>query len=340
MDIDLSEAKISRMHIHLIGSNTREELVLSTNEVVLSLPEELLLKAFFFNSVDTQRFFRFTHEIAEDRNDAFYLTQQFNTAEISLLELSTKLANKLYKQSGHNKINLGEFFVVHFENIRLGDSSVQGLGLFKSDAPADFLVTEQDEEGIHPLFGKGISLDKTDKAALILLNDDQFKVCVNGKVTALSKYWYDDFLGVQPIEDEYFHTTNYLDMVKDFALNREQEDRASQVDLLNRSVDYFKENEHFDEQEFEQKVLREPEVQEAFKEHQQHFMEERHIDPFDDNFEISNHAVSTAKRRFRSVIKLDKNFHLYVHGKRDLIERGFDSNKGLNYYKLYFEDES
>ena len=42
---------------------------------------------------------------------------------------------------------------------------------------------------------------------------------------------------------------------------------------------------------------------------------------------------------FKSVIKLDKNFHLYVHGRRDLIERGFDDDKGKKYYKVFFDNE-
>lgn len=41
----------------------------------------------------------------------------------------------------------------------------------------------------------------------------------------------------------------------------------------------------------------------------------------------------------KSVIKLDKNFHIYVHGRRDLIERGFDEEKGKKYYKVYFDEE-
>ena len=37
-----------------------------------------------------------------------------------------------------------------------------------------------------------------------------------------------------------------------------------------------------------------------------------------------------SKKYFRSVIKLDKNFSLYVHGDRDNIEKGFDEEKGMN----------
>ncbi|MFN6039537.1 MAG: nucleoid-associated protein, partial [Bacteroidota bacterium] len=39
------------------------------------------------------------------------------------------------------------------------------------------------------------------------------------------------------------------------------------------------------------------------------------------------------------VIKLDKNFHIYVHGKHEFIEKGFDEEKGKKFYKLYFDSE-
>jgi hypothetical protein len=47
-----------------------------------------------------------------------------------------------------------------------------------------------------------------------------------------------------------------------------------------------------------------------------------------------------AKKFVRSVIKLDKNFHLYVHGRRDRIEQGFDQEKKMKYYKLWYESEA
>ncbi|MEQ8546854.1 MAG: nucleoid-associated protein [Cyclobacteriaceae bacterium] len=340
MNLDLSQAKLQKLHIHLIGSNTKEELVIAKNEVKLNLPEELLLKSFLFNSVDIKRYFTFTHEINDARNDISYLIDELKTEELSFYDFSVHLANKLYKHSNHANINLGECFIGLFDHVILDGETVQAIGVFKSDAPSDFVLTEEVEGEILPLFGRGTKLDKTDKAALIFLNEGIKKICINSRVTHLSKYWYDDFLDVKPLEDEYYYTSNYLDMVKDFALNKQEDDRANQVDLLNRSVDFFKAHESFDEEEFQNTVLREPEVKDAFEEHRQGFTEEHQLEAFQGQFEISNHAVKNAKRRFRSVIKLDKNFHLYVHGKRDMIEKGYDSSKGLSYYKLYFEDES
>jgi len=57
-----------------------------------------------------------------------------------------------------------------------------------------------------------------------------------------------------------------------------------------------------------------------------------------DNFDISKQAVKKQARVFKSVLKLDKNFHIYIHGNRDLIEQGVDNN-GRKFYKIYYEEE-
>ena len=55
-------------------------------------------------------------------------------------------------------------------------------------------------------------------------------------------------------------------------------------------------------------------------------------------FDISPEAVKKQSRIFKSVIKLDRNFHIYVHGRTDLIEKGVDMD-GRKYYKIYYQDE-
>jgi hypothetical protein len=60
----------------------------------------------------------------------------------------------------------------------------------------------------------------------------------------------------------------------------------------------------------------------------------------DDEFAIHVSAVKQQAKSYKTVLKLDKNFHVYIHGRRDLIERGVDEMSGKNYYKLYFDEES
>ena len=57
-----------------------------------------------------------------------------------------------------------------------------------------------------------------------------------------------------------------------------------------------------------------------------------------DNFAISADAVKRQARVFKSVLKLDTNFHLYIHGDREKIERGVDES-GRKYDTIYYEQE-
>ena len=58
-----------------------------------------------------------------------------------------------------------------------------------------------------------------------------------------------------------------------------------------------------------------------------------------DNFAISESAVKKSSRSMKSVIKLDKNFHIYVHGGEGLIKKGYDEATGMEFYQLFFKNE-
>ena len=58
-----------------------------------------------------------------------------------------------------------------------------------------------------------------------------------------------------------------------------------------------------------------------------------------DNFEISPQAVKKQARIFKSVLKLDRNFHIYIHGNTDMIQQGTDED-GRKFYKIFYQEES
>ena len=51
------------------------------------------------------------------------------------------------------------------------------------------------------------------------------------------------------------------------------------------------------------------------------------------------YAVKKQARSIKSIIKLDKNLPIYVHGSRELIEQGVDE-EGRKFYKIYYKEES
>ncbi len=109
--------------------------------------------------------------------------------------------------------------------------------------------------------------------------------------------------------------------------------KADQVDFLNKSVEYFKKNDNFDMVSFAKEVIGKPEVIETFNQFNSDYEFAREL-AIMEKFAISESAVKKQARAIKSVIKLDKNFHIYVHGDRDMIEQGTDE-EGRKYYKIY-----
>ena len=79
------------------------------------------------------------------------------------------------------------------------------------------------------------------------------------------------------------------------------------------------------------------EIIDEFKAYKEEYVEENN-QALDTQFFVSPSAYKKNARYLRSVIKLDKNFHVYVHGNHDLIEKQSDE-KG-KFYKIYYEAES
>ena len=133
-----------------------------------------------------------------------------------------------------------------------------------------------------------------------------------------------------------------MSITKEFVTKKLPEEfelsKTDKIDLLNRSIDYFKENESFDKEEFEKNVFQDEDVISSFQDFDTTFRIENAVE-LDDKFEISNQAVKKQSRIFKSVLKLDKNFHVYIHGDKDLIEKGTDSD-GRKFYKIYYENEA
>ena len=220
---------------------------------------------------------------------------------------------------------------------------VDAVGLFKSENKDPFLKVKRDGDNFRIECDRGINPRKMDKGCLVFNYEREngfvVKVIDNTNHTE-AHYWTDDFLHIRQRQDKYFNTHNVMSMYKNFVTKElpQQFDvsKADQADLLNRSVKFFKENENFEMQNFEDSVIRQPEVIEQFKSFKDTFSRENDFE-IPDSFDISDSAVKKQSRAFKSVIKLDKNFHIYVHGNRNLIEQGEDE-KG-KFYKVYYKEE-
>lgn len=327
------------------NKNNDEGVILSDITTNLTPELRIALIKYFLQSFDgKEEAWNFTHEDDVRFNEiSSYATEMFEGADF--VDVSKKVARHLYESSVHPNIKGGELFVVNLSNVVYEGKSVPALGLFKSETKDTFLRFVSKNNNLEVENEIGANVNRLDKGCIILKHSDEkgyFVFTLDSSNRTDAKYWTDDFLGITPRQNEFTYTKDVLSMTKNFVAkvlpSEYPVSKAEQVELLNKSVNYFKGNESFSMQSYEEQVLGDEKLIDSFHRHKESYEQEREVE-LKDVFAISDNAVKKQERRMKSVIKLDKNFHIYVHGGEQLIEQGFDEEKGMKYYKLFYREE-
>lgn len=336
---------LSKLIVHYVGNKRHEEgLRFSTRESRADNIEGLMGKL-LGSCFQTEELFQFFFMPKLDLNPVYYFVRTIFRDPSTFVAQSQHIGRYLYEKSTHPQIKGAELCVVYLKDCQLKGEKADCIGFFKGEADA-VLKIERTAEGFEVGGETGLSISKLDKGCLVfnIQSEEGFLVSVvdNKSRQGEANYWKNEFLSVRPLSNAYHHTHEFLNLTRQFVtrqLPMEQDTpKPDQIDLLNRSVDYFKAHEQFQKEDFEQQVLQEEGLIESFK-HFDYIYRSEHDLTLPDQFDISSQAVKKQTRAFRSVLKLDKNFHVYIHGDRELIERGREKD-GRKYYKLYYEQES
>jgi len=349
--ISFFEASIASLAIHRVGNRLNEEgYVLS--EAPLPMEDELLgsllMQYFVTPFTKTNEVYHFYHA-----NDDLNLNEVYHFAESIFEEPgsfhagSGQLAKYLFEAGNHPKIKGGELYVALFRNLQIEGELLDAIGIFKSETKETYLKVSPQKDGFALAYdSEGINIQKLDKGCLVFNTekDKGYKVAVVDNTNRGNEavYWKDDFLKLKVRNDNYHQTNNVLGIYKNFVTQKIDEDfevsKADKIDLLNRSMKYFKENESFSMDEFSNEVIGNEQGIASFLKYKKGYEEEFET-PIPDTFDINAAAVKKQNRVYKSVLKLDKNFHIYIHGNKELIEKGFDEGKGMSFYKVWFKEE-
>lgn len=341
------DTTIDKIVIHAVGNKQNNEPLLLSHDL-LHINEKVkeLLISYFIPPFSSNEYFQFYHGSALHLNETFHhVSDIFENPEL-FYEKSLELAKFLYDKSTHPKIKNGELYVVYFKNLLYEDTLYDAVGIFKAENKDTFLKVFQDGDNFLLETEAGININKLDKGCIVFNceKEDGFMVSVvdNTNRGLEAQYWMDDFLQVRQRKNEFYNTQNVMNLCKEFVVNRLPEEveisKSDQVNLLKKSVAFFKENENFDMPVFAKTVIEEPEIIESFNDFKTQYEEEKDVE-IADNFSISSSAVKKESKNFRSVIKLDNNFHIYVHGNSQLMKRGVDDVTGMSYYQIFFNEE-
>jgi hypothetical protein len=349
--IHVSEFKdLELLSIHKVGNPSQEEALICS-QAPLEMQDEtisqLLLTYFIQPFTNSAEYFHFFHEADLQLNEIFQYCRRIFENRDNFHEQSVNIAKHLYKHSTHPKIKGGELYIAYFSKCQVDGEDVEALGIFKSETRDTYLKVFLANESYQVNYDDGININKLDKGCLVYNTEEEngYKVSVIDSISKQNEavYWKDSFLQIQRRDDSYHQTELAVNMCKLFIQDKLPSEyeisRVDQVDLLNKSAAYFKEKEQFQLDDFAQEVLGNPEAIASFKEYRDHFQHESQ-QQIPDEFDISSPAVKKQQKVFKSVLKLDRNFHIYIHGDREMIERGFDEATNMSYYKLLFENET
>ena len=336
---------LSKIIVHKVGNKINQEnIFLSETELQIDDEMKELLTDYFLNAFKSEEQFQFYSDSYLSLNPVFSSAAEIFEDKDKFRYESENIAKHLFEITQNTRVQGGELFVVYFEGGLMEDGSqIDSIGIFKTENKNPFLKILPIEENYEIEKDYGISLSKLDKGCLIYNTDKEtgFAVsAVDNNKNGDQYYWFEDFLKVRQRDDEYFHTQETLGVFKDFVTKQLPQEfdvnKPDQADFLTKSINFFKEKEEFKYDDFVKEVLEDESVIESFSNFKSDYEQDMQISISED-FPINNQAVKKQQRHFKSIIKLDKNFHIYIHGDRKMIETGQD-DKG-KFYRLYFEQE-
>ena len=347
--IDFSRAQLTHFCVHFVGNKgLGEELTLSDKvfEFKDDFVKETVLR-YFLNPFKTDIYYQFKGKVDVSLDSVANACEDIFGSQKEFVKQSKQAAKHLYDQSMHPKIKGGEFYTCFFRDAMVDGELCNALGFFKTENKETYLKVYQHVDTFDIDCDNGININKLDKGCLVfdLDKNNGYKLSIidtNNRNAECALYWQEDFLNAVIKPNGYYHTKNFIDTSRGFCeevlTEANNVNKQDQMMMLNRSTSYFKEKDKFNLKDFEREVLIEPELIGAFKDYRKDFNKKMDLTAIDE-FDVSQTAVKKNQKYMRSVVKLDKNFHIYIHSRHDYIERGYDEEKGLKYYKLFYVNE-
>jgi hypothetical protein len=347
----IDEVTMNKLVLHKVGNKSQDEGIRIAKKL-FNLTENLsdTLMSYFLSGFKLEENYEFNHEVDLSMNEIYnYCSYIFDDVEANFYNQSINILKHLYEKSNHVKVKGGELYIAYFQDCIVNDELVDAIGIFKAENKDTYIKLQLDDEEEWTLdFEEGTDISKLDKGCLVFNTNKEtgYRVASIDLKSAEAKYWKDEFLTITEVQDNRFQTKSYLEMCKEFGKSAfKEEDKHERVDFLNRSKDYFEHYKDFDEKEFKEVIFEDNyEKIDSFEAHKQDFQEKLGIeDTAEEPFIIDKPVVKKAKRGFKNNIQLDTQMEIKILSSQaqadGFLERGYDDEKEMKYYKIYFNNE-
>jgi hypothetical protein len=354
--IRFTSAHITGLVLAKVGHPQRDEPLQTSKEVFnVDDKDQEALTAIFLKPFKNLTAHRFSHHSSLDQHEMHTCSAAIFTAEGGLLEKGREIAQRLYAKSNHPNIKSGDLCISLIKDIEINGEMTSALCILKSECVVPFLSISTRDGDLQLHTEQGINPERIDKGCLILnhLPHKGHYVLTFDRSGTDSRFWVRDFLGVVPITDSPFLTNKFADMAVSFMAKEKKAGKTERKDdgsppwddasPVRAALDYFEEKEHFSLQEFEEQVLKTPETKAKFAEHRAQ-IEEETGQRLEENFEISKKDVTKARKKIKSVMKLDTGAEIRLKPElaakpEPVLEHGFDEGRRMKFIKIFFNED-
>lgn len=340
---------ISKCILHKVGNkfNTTKNLF---SEKEIDFDEDsyqLMLNYLLRPFASLVESYRFNHHSNIALNEIYSYATQLFANETEFVEISKHIVNHLFEQSNSAQIKTGDVLVCLFNDIEYQEMMVSAIGIFKIENKSDFFQTYLENKSYDIITQKGIPTKKVDKGCLILNTSD-----TEGNIVLSvdhnnydAQYWIKHFLNIKYPDDYNQHTKNYIELCKDFSdeVLTPGFGLQEKSTFLAKTVDFFKENEVINIENFKENVFNDDQRKSLFDDYKKDF-ETRENVVIRNQFDVSELVLNKQKKQLKTEIKLDTNIQIKLDvdapdASAEYLGRGYDEVKKMHFYKVFFNQE-
>lgn len=347
--IKRQKASISKCILHKVGNkfNTTKNLF---SEKEMDLDEhsyQLMLNYLLRSFGSVVESYRFNHHSNIALNEIYSYATQLFSDEKEFVNTSKHIVNHLFEQSNSAQIKTGDVLICLFNDLEYQDTMVNAIGIFKIENKSEFFQTYLENRSYEILTTKGISTKKVDKGCLILnTSDAEGNIVLSVDHNSYdAQYWIKNFLNMKYPDDYNQHTKNYLQLCKDFSNDviKPSSGLQERSSFLAKTVDFFKENEVINVENFKNHVFEDEQHKTLFDSYKKDFETYENI-VIRNQFDVSEQVLKKQKPSLKTEIRLDTNIQIKLDvdapdASAEYLERGYDEVKKMHYYKVFFNEE-
>lgn len=348
--IKRNKASISKCILHKVGNkfnstkNAFSEQPIDFEELSYDLMLPYLLRPF----TSLAESYRFNHHANIELNEINSYATQLLQDDSNFVEISKHIVMHLFEQSNSAQIKTGDVVVCMFHDILYEDYQTDAVGIFKIENKSHFFQTYLENGSYDIITQKGIATKKVDKGVLILnAADTEGKIVLSVDNNIYdAQYWIKSFLNIKYPDDSNQHTKNYIEMCREFSkeVMQPQFGGQEQSNFLAKTVDFFKEHEVVNIESFKEEVFEKEDTIQLFEDYKKVYESDHNI-LIRNQFDVSEVVLKKQKQKIKTEIKLDTNIQIKLDvdapdASAEYLERGYDDEKKMHYYKVFFNEEA